>query len=282
MAWPLYTLRADKIVPLNLPNRQQFDASGLVLTPQGELLTVSDRGATLYRIEFQTGGSAANLVAVPQCFTARQLAPWVEEKRGRYDCEGIAQDDQGRFYLCEEANRWILRCDPKAEKAERLAIDWSPVKDYFSTDPNASFEGIAIGGQRLYVANERSTPVIIVVDLASLKVVDDFIVWPKTSSLLGLCYSDLSWYDGKLWVLCRQHGVVLEVDPLTHAVLAEFDYQRLEDQLGYKKPLPVGMMEGLAVDCDFLWLVIDNNGSPHTAHPKDIRPTLLKCPRPDK
>src|SRR5262249_44263799 len=155
---------------------------------------------------------------------------------------------------------WILRCDPKAEKDERLSIDWTPVKDYFSTDPNASFEGIAVGVQRLYVAHERSTPVIIVVDLASLKVVEDFSVCRRASSLLGLCYSDLSWYDGKLWVLCRQHYVVLEVDPVTHAVLAEFDYRHLEEQMGYKKSLPVGMMEGLAVDHDFIWLVIDNNG----------------------
>src|SRR2546430_6747213 len=150
-----YTLRAEQIWQLNLPGGKQFDASGLLLTPTGDLLTVNDRGPTLYRIDLPGQGSSANLVALSNCFTRAQLAPFAKEKNGRYDTEGIAQDAQGRLYICEEANRWILRCDPKTDVVERLPIDWSPVKNYFSSDPNASFEGIAIGNGKLYVANER-------------------------------------------------------------------------------------------------------------------------------
>ncbi len=275
-----YTLHAEQVTLMNLPNGKQFDASGLLLTPAGDLLTVNDRGPTLYRIEFLPNRAEATLIPLTNCFTPAQLAPFAKEKNGHYDCEGIAQDGQGRLYICEEANRWILRCDPKANRVERLPIDWSPVKNYFSSDPNASFEGIAIGNGKLYVANERSNPVIIVVDLRSLKIVDHFQVYPQKFSLLGTHYSDLSWYQGKLFVLCRQHRVVLQVDPDTHAVLAEYDYRDLEDHLNYIKQFPVGVMEGLAVDRDYIWLATDNNGFGRHAHPEDIRPTLLKCPRP--
>jgi hypothetical protein len=277
---PQYTLRADGEWRLNLPGGERFDASGLLLTPDGQFLTISDRGPTLYRIEFLTERPEANLLPLTNCFRPAEMAAFKKTHR-YYDCEGIAEDPQGRLYICEESDRWILRCDPKTGQVERLPIDWSSVQRFFSDDSNASFEGIAIGNSRLYVANERSNPVIIVVDLESLKVTGHFQVYPQKFSLLGTHYSDLCWHDGKLFVLCRQHRVVLEVNPDTHAVLAEYDYQELEDALGYQKEVPfVGIMEGLAVDDKSFWLATDNNGLARHKHPRDMRPTLLRCPRP--
>lgn len=275
-----YTLHAEQVWQLNLPGGERFDASGLLLTPAGDLLTVNDRGPALYRIEFLPKRAEANLILLSNCFTASQLAPFAREKTGHYDSEGVAQDEQGRLYICEEANRWILRCDPKAGRVERLPIDWTPVKSYFSSDPNASFEGITIGNGKLYVANERSNPVIIVVDLHTLKIIDHFQAYPQKFSLLGTHYSDLAWHKGKLFILCRQHRVVLEVDPATHAAVGEYDYRALEDQLGYFTQFPVGIMEGLAVDDNYIWLATDNNGLARSSAPTDIRPSLIKCPRP--
>jgi hypothetical protein len=282
-AWPCFTLEAEKTFLLNTPGGARFDASGLLLTPTGDMLTVNDRGPTLYRIEFLPDGVSADLKPVAGCFTTTQLAPLAPPGGGHLDCEGIAQDEQGRFYLCEEVNRWVLRCDPKANQAERLPIDWSPVKHFFGSDQNASFEGIAIGGGRLYLANERSSALIIAVDPVSLKIIDHFVVSPQVNSFLGMLhYSDLSWQDGKLFVLCRHHRVVLAVDPRTHAVLAEFNYREAEEKLGYATAYPTGLMEGLAVDHDFIWLVTDNNGLGRKTSPNDSRPTLLKCRRPDR
>src|SRR5437870_12269096 len=51
-AWPRYTLGAERTWQLNLPGGQEFDASGLVITKTGEMLTINDRGATVYRIQF--------------------------------------------------------------------------------------------------------------------------------------------------------------------------------------------------------------------------------------
>jgi len=116
-----------------------------------------------------------------------------------------------------------------------------------------------------------------------LKVIDHFVVSPQVNSFLGfLHYSDLSWQDGKLFVLCRHHRVVLEVDPRTYTVVAEFDYREIEEKLGYRTAYPTGLMEGLAVDRNFIWLVTDNNGLGRERSPNDTRPTLLKCARPDK
>jgi hypothetical protein len=280
--WPVFQLEPDKIWRLNHAGGR-FDASGLLVTPSGEMLSVSDRGPSVYRIEFHEATNTASLHALTNCFTPARLAPFAQDKWRHYDTEGLAQDDGGRFYICEEGNRWILRCDPKSGLTERLPIDWTPVKDFFDTDRNASFEGIAIGGDKLYLANERARPVIIVADLTTLKVEDHFTAWPQATSLLGfLHYSGLSWCEGRLWILCRHHRIVIAVDPKTKTVLAEFNYQQLEDGLDYQKELPTGIMEGLAVTPDAIWLVTDNNGLPRIRDSRDIRPTLVRCLRPDR
>ena len=283
--WKHYTLKAKRAWQLNPPQGRRFDASGLLLTPDGSLLAVNDRGASLYRIAFRAGEDAADLVLLPDLFSPARLAALAGQKAGRYDCEGIARDDQGRLYLCEEGDRWVLRCDPATKRVERLHIDWAPVQRSFSQfDRNASFEGIAVGNGKLYLANERNTARIIVVDLASLTVVDDFEVVPPSINAFFVTYSDLSWFDGALFVLMRESYVVLKVDPTTHKVLAEYDYNQMENapSVAYYKQYPIGTMEGLAVDRDFIWLVTDNNGQGRLQSPEDKRPTLFKCPRPDR
>src|SRR5262249_7723646 len=100
-SWPEYGLKADQIWRLNLHNGQRFDASGLALTPQGELLTISDRGAAIYQVKFLQNTNAADLIQVPNCFTTTQLAPFAREKIDRYDCEGLCLDEEGHIYICE-------------------------------------------------------------------------------------------------------------------------------------------------------------------------------------
>lgn len=280
--WPRHTLRAAQITSLNLPRGEAFDASGLWLLENGDLLTQRNtHDSLLYRIDFLPGGREANLTPYTDCFSKDKLRALFGDDKG-FDCEGIARDPQGRFYLCEERRRRIIRCDPATGITDRLNIDWAPVKDYFSTvDPNASFEGIAIGNGILYVANERSSALIIEVDLKTLRVRKSFVVQPRKSSLLGLHYSDLCWFEDHLWVLCRQHRVILKVDPKSRNVVAEYDYADIESSLGYRTGLPVGLMEGLAVSKDSFWIVTDNNSDPRGRTGNDKRPTLVRCPRPD-
>lgn len=279
----MYTLEAESIWLLNLPNGERFDASGLLRIGTNQLLTINDRGPSLYEVILHAGGGEADLQRLPGVFEPVQLEAWAAEKTGRYDSEGIARDDSGRLYICEEADRWILRCDPKRGRVERLGIDWSPVRRYFSSDRNASFEGIAIGGKRMYVANERQTGRIIEVDLATLKVTGSFSVGASGRQARDVHYSDLSWHGGRLFALLRESHCVLEIDPETHRVEAEYSFagMELERHAMYRTFLPVGLMEGLAVDDDWIWLVTDNNGLPRAANFRDIRPTLFRCRRPE-
>ena len=284
--WPRYVLSATQSWQLNLPGGERFDASGLLLAPNGDLLTVNDRAASVYRVQCLAGSGAADLEKLPDCFTPAQLATFAGEKIDRYDIEGIAEDTRQRIYLCEEANRWILRFDPRSRTVERLKIDWTPVQKYFNpADRNASFEGIAIGDGKLYVANERERGRIIVIDLATLKVVEDFEVRSSVVSLWGPQYSDLCWFRGDLYVLMREDRVILRVNPHSHQVLSEYDFSQMEaaPENKYRKLYWfAGVMEGLAVDENHFWLVTDNNGLGRERYPRDTRPTLFRCLRPDR
>jgi hypothetical protein len=282
--WPCYTLSAEKTWQLNTPRGERFDASGLFLQKNGELVTVSDRNPALCKIRFFDRTNAADLIEIPNCFSPEQLAPFAAEKFGRYDCEGVTEDSRGRIYYCEEENRWILRFDPKTKKVERLPIDWSRVKKYFyEKDRNASFEGIAIGAGKLFIANERQQGRIIVLDLKSLKIIDDFTVRPTKTKMQDIHYSDLCWFDGALFALLRENRVVVKIDPKKHRVLAEYNFHAMEqaDDVAYRVAYPTSTMEGLAVDKKHFWLVTDNNGWGRKAFPNDSRPTLFKCRRPD-
>lgn len=279
---PRHQLRAERNWQIAPPDQRPFDASAL-LWHEGGLLTVSDKGATVYRLVFPPNTTWAEVTPVPAWFAAGALQPFAAAKTGRYDCEGLALDEQGRIYTCEEANRWILRCHPTNGVVERLDIDWSPVARFLhQTDLNASWEGIAIGGGRLYVANERSLGRLVVVDLATLKVVDHFVVKPAGSAVLDIHYSGLCWFENSLWVLCRESQMVLRVDPATRQVLAEHSFATMEndDEFRYRSPF-TGTMEGLAVTATHFWLITDNNGKGRVKYPEDFRPTLFMCPRPD-
>jgi hypothetical protein len=280
-----FTLHAAHVWQMNLPQGRRFDASGLFLEKSGDLLTESDQQIGVYRIRFHSASDSVDLEPIPDCFTPSQLSPFAAQKVGRYDCEGVTEDDQGRIYLCEEANRWILRWDPKTKTVERLNVDWTPVQKYFSSDRNAAWEGIAIHGSTMYVANERKKGRLIAVDLNTLKVTDSFAVPASRSLWHEPHYSDLCWFDGSLYALMREDHVILKIDPATHLVLAEYNFARMENdpQVSYHKviPLVVGVMEGLAVDKNYFWLCTDNNGLPRKKHPGDTRPTLFQCPRPD-
>lgn len=279
---PQHPLASDARWLLTAPVGR-FDASALVRLPDGSWLVANDKQSPLFRCDLSTNGTGV-LSAAPEWFPLDRLRAAAGDPSFQPDLEGLATDDRGRLYLCTEKQRWIFRATPGNGTVERLGIDWSPVRRWLSpTDMNASWEGIAIGGDRMYLANERSTGRIIVVDLATLRVSGDFHARPVGSTAMDVHYSDLCWHDGSLWVLCRGNRAVLRVDPASRQTVAQFNYGPVEGHPSnaYSVPLGIGMAEGLWVDDSHIWVLVDNNGFARKADPKDFRPLLFRCPRPD-
>lgn len=288
--WPRFELKSDRWWSFELPRGERFDASALLRLPTGEFLTLSDQQAGIYRLEFPAANATAGtnvirLQEIPDIFVPAQLSRIPGASGRRLDCEGLAQDEEGRLYVCEEALRWIFRWNPKQKELSRLEIDWAPVSQFFHVlDYNASFEGLAIGGDRLYVANERQRGRLIVLDLKTLRIVDHFTVKPADATSDDTHFSDLCWAEDSLWALLRDVRKVLRIDVTTKRVLSEFDYAAMETArpVAYGVFFAPGFMEGLAVEPDALWLLSDNNGIGRRVDGRDIRPILFRCPRPDR
>lgn len=279
---PRHELRADAWWLLNLPEGRRLDASGLLRLPSGAWWTVNDQQPEVFEFTLPESGRNLDLSPVPDLLSPDQRAALPPHPR--LDLEGLARDPQGRTLLCDEANRWILRWDPRTSNLERLEIDWSPVAHWFHpTDRNASFEGLAVMGDRLFVANERQSGRLIEIHLPTLQVVDSFTVAPSGSLDPDTHFSDLHAFDGSLWALLRDVRKILRIDPHTRQVLTEFDYERVEiaSAVAYGSFIAPGFMEGLVVDAEAIWLLTDNNGLTRRSQASDTRPTLFRCPRPD-
>jgi len=177
------------------------------------MLTVNDKETGLFEIQFPSSGTEA--VLVPYAGLSPSLfEPLTPGRDLPWDVEGIGIDSTGALYLSEEHSRWILKQSAPGKPLERLPIDWSPASRWFSkTDRNASFEGVAVGDRFLYVANERDTGRILEVDRKTLRVVSDFQPRPPGASGDDIHYTDLCWFDGELWALCREHRRVLCINP---------------------------------------------------------------------
>ena len=273
-----FILNADATWQLDV--KERFDASALAFH-NGKLITVNDRDAVFHELDLQT-----NFVAKLKkldLFPKARLSQIAPKKGSRFDFEGISKDSQGNLYVSEETQRLVFKSSPDGKTIEVLNFDWSPVKKFLSGDVNASLEGIAVAGNLLYLANERSSPRIIVIDLASHKVTDSFFVDSEGFAFGGPHYSDLAFFKERLFVLNRNNRCILEVDPKEKRVIAEFSFAQMElaEDFAYKSDYPTGAMEGLAIDENYFWLLTDNNGKSRFKHPQDTRPTLFRCKRPE-
>ncbi|MDZ4815612.1 MAG: esterase-like activity of phytase family protein [Verrucomicrobiota bacterium] len=278
----LYSLTAGKMIPIHLPREKRFDASGLTIGPRGQLYFVNDKMATLYET---SKIDETEMFVVPRMDLVNEdlLNKAAGAVTPRHDIEGIAFDGTD-FYICDEAKRNVFRINPKSGKIVHLKIDWHPVQSYFSAvQKNASFEGIAVGNGKLYLANERDFGRIIVVDLKSMKVERSFMVRPSNTLSQNIHYSDLCWHKGSLFVLCRHNRVIIQVDPDTGIALSDYYYGRMEvePQWRFHSRFPTGAMEGLYVTDTHFFLLIDNNGESRVSQPGDKRPLLFVCKRPD-
>lgn len=276
-----FTLAADDFWRVRAPGNARFDASALAWR-EGKLLTLNDRGPELYEVVL--GNEHEAELRKTAVLTVAAMTKASPRKMGRFDCEGLALDEEGNLYISEESQRQIFRLAPGGGKVEALPIDWAAARKYFTGGANASFEGVAAGAGKLYVANERENPRVLVVDLATLKLEETFAVDSAGFALGGPQYGDLAYFEGRLFVLDRNHRCILEVDPGTKKVAAEYAFGAMElsEEHAYVTQYPTGTMEGLAVDEKYFWLITDNNGLGRFKARGDIRPTLFRCARPGK
>ena len=266
-------LEAISVLPVEGPESNQ--PSGLFVH-NDTLYTVSDKhDDTIFRIELRQDAA----VFVPHI---RFEAP---KPFGvfRLDLEGITRDDDGSFYLASEGAFAILKVDADGKKASWVTTSLRKTgasAGLFQTR-GGYLEGITLMARdRFLVTAEREPCGLIEVDMAPVQRIVEIANHGSSNSYTGL-HREVE----NVFILQRSTATIrrtiryLDVDsPSTIWSFAHIvndpEYLYQHEQFGAKTA------EGLAMDRDRVYVILDNNNDARRMYPTDHRPLLLIMKRP--
>lgn len=276
-------IKTFKVYPIE-PN-SGFEPSGLTIK-DGQLFTVSDKSNKIYRLEIKQEVS----MMVPHItFDATQLGAL------NFDLEGITVVDND-FFVVSEAHHRLVRVKPQGQ------LSWVPDGPSFFPSAhqdglfqlfNASLEAVTyLGDGRFLMAAERQPRGLIEVQLdATLSQV----VWQKnhvlnstthqlnngrTPDLTGLYY-----FEDEIFALHRNAELIhhwVKDDAGKFRESKQWSYEHIVNAPEHQyQDTQYGHAEGLAVDENYFYIVIDNNKNPKAKQKNDARPLLVIIKRSD-
>lgn len=257
------------------------EPSGLTLV-NGRLFTVGDKfDRTIFAIEIEP--PSARLVP------AVEFQPPASEAM---DWEGITADEHGNFYLISERMGRMLVVSPDGSSSWATPDLRGSARGLgMFQQMNAGFEGIArLGPDHFLGAAERQARGLV----EWRKVGDQWQVAPylmdsspyssHTAFPRVLDFSALDADGGRIFALFRNAHLLVEL-ALTgngYEEIAAWSYREgeLHPDWMYREQR-YGQAEGLVVDGEDVYIVIDNNRSGRAANPADRRSLLLHLRFPE-
>jgi len=279
----------EGVIPLALIHAFPVDGpednqpSGLTLF-EDTLYAISDKhGDTIYRIELMEDRA----VFVPHVtFDAPPLDPAVR----RMDFEGITHDEEGNFYLVSETGFRILRVPADGVRAQwitpSLRVSGEAV-GLFQTR-GANLEGIMrLGAGMFLVCAERQPRGLIEVDLRAEPPAIRAFNYDETRidfpSRKAMVFSGLFREGEDLYVIERNTEAIVRFgyggEHLVEREAWSYGHIVNRPDLRYSD-MKYGTGEGVCMDRERVYLILDNNGDYRVSAPEDHRPLLLIMKRP--
>ena len=251
-----------EIFPILPPQDENIEASGLYKY-DNHFYIINDEDDKIYELNKQDSVYQAKIV-----YTI-DLPPEITSlKTHKLDMEGITYCNN-KFYILDERDRLIYKLNLENKKIDVLQLT---TQDYLSHNPkgfsvisNFAFEGIACDekSQILYVANEKRPMMIYAVSLKTEKILD-VITFPDESffNLFIQDISDLYFYNSHLYFINRSKSRIDRLNLQTKEVeasinIAPFEHRDYKTSIG--TPF-IKMAEGLVIDDQYIYLVLDANG----------------------
>jgi hypothetical protein len=269
-------LKLERALPIE--TMEAFEPSGLLLH-DGKLLTVSDRhDDSVWEIVIESGTASLRRYL--------KFDPGDEESRP-LDFEGLSQEPGGALLLASEARYRVLRVSPDGSAdwyTPQLAILGRQAGLFLKR--NAGLEGVArLPNGRLLLAAEREPRGLIELPPGGNT---DGMAWAVPGSAFevpagrSLDFADLTVFDGSVYALVRNLNLVVRLER-TGSEWREregWSYAKTENDPRYTyEDRRYGLGEGLAIDQERVYLVLDNNERRRTAV-EDTRPLLFIFRRP--
>lgn len=273
-------LQLLKWLPVESPANTQ--PSGLTMRG-GSLFTVSDKHDSVI-FEIKIGKEAAILSPAVVFPDAAALSG------GKLDLEGITCDQEGNFYLVSEAQFRVLRVDATGKNVAWITPSlrkYGEAKGMFRVH-GAYFEGIThIGANRLVLCAEREPRGIIELTLDGDKLAVE--AYTRNESKFPFPkgrppdFAGLYWDGNSLYALERNAYLICKMtrgeDGYEEGPAWSYESIVTSEELRYSS-MRFGKAEGLCMDDERVYVIIDNNGGPRHSQPKDKRPMLLIMARP--
>lgn len=272
-----------QVYPIN--GLDQIEPSGLTLK-NDTLYTVGDKHRAIFRLDIQD--DEAWLYKEMTLASERDLGVSV------LDLEGITTVN-GDFVLVSEAHHRLIHVDNLGQ------LRWLPAQgnDLYRSAfaagllqlHNAGLEGVTyLGEQRFLVAAERQPRGLITLqfseDLTEIVSQHNLIMLNSRQYLHGR-HPDMTGlyvHRKQVYALQRNAYVIHELIAVGNRQYQEGRAWSYEDIVRDPKyaysDMQYGHAEGLAVDDEFFYLVLDNNRIPNAKNPNDKRPLLIVAKRP--
>ncbi len=285
MALPLWAQPTELQLVAALPVQGLDNAqpSGLCWV-DGSLYAVSDRhDHAICRIELRDDHARLEPYIT---FNAPWSGAWV---RG-LDFEGLTYRN-GSFFLVSEATYRVLRVH---ETGGNLAwvtpsVEEAGTKVGLFNEKKARLEGLALlGGGRVLLAAERAPRGLIdvVLDAEGEAVISAQVC---ATSILDFApprepdFADL-YFDGEdLYALTRNADAIVRItldeDGLEELDVWTFGHVTNAPEFHYED-MTFGKAEGLTMDDEHVYVILDNNGQSRAHDPTDTRPLLFVFNRP--
>lgn len=271
-------------LPVDVP--EQVEPSGLVMR-NDSLFTISDdHDHTIFHVDFDLSENTAALHPFIN-FNAPNLP-----ESGHLDFEGITTDTAGNFYLVSESAFRILKVSPGGTSVEWVTPNLKSYGDIVGLfqKKNANFEGLSTtDGVHFTLCAEREPRGIMQLNLNDMPgsitaIKQDYAVIPSKGKRTP-DYVGLSIFGSTIYCLERGIHAVTELQ-IEHGKIKEkslWTFAHVENDPRWKyADMEYGHAEGLLVNKDFVYIILDNNGDGRQSDVNDRRPLLFIFLKPEK
>ncbi len=205
------------------------------------------------------------------------------------DFEGITTCSKDVFYVIAERKRLLLKINMSDFTIEEMKTGLDKfinANQHLEIDrhhkTNAGLEGIAYNcdDNLIYLANERDKPYIFVFDVDNSQILS--VHKPPYFENKGADISDMIFYKRHLYLCYRNNREIWKVNCQNFKTVNILSYKAVVDdeQFVYNTGERFGIVEGLYIDDNYIYLMTDNNSSQRQADNDDFRPTLFVLDNP--
>ena len=204
-----------------------------------------------------------------------------DDTQHKFDLEGLVSVGENRFWAVDERDRLLLELDIEKGTLKLVASARTLLEgqeDLGGGGINRSFEGITKISNRLFLAHEMMPSLIVCYRVDGGLRPSGRILIDGSLDLTG-ADSD----KGRLYFLGRMNSTIYKVDPESGSVIARADFSEIADSTAFRYQNPMDFFrnsEGLVVQGDFIYVVLDGNGKSILSDPLQTAPLLLIFSRP--